>query len=58
MSRQLTFMTMTFADQSPQLASVKAVDDRYPMFGTLQGTLQRWLVDSLIPDSISRQVLG
>ena len=35
-SRQLTFMTMTFADQSPQLASVKAVDDRYPMFGTLQ----------------------
>ena len=35
-SRQLTFMTMTFADQTPQLAAVKAVDDRYPMFGTLQ----------------------
>ena len=35
-SSQLTFMTMTFADQSPQLASVKAVDDRYPMFGRLQ----------------------
>src|SRR5690606_11568928 len=35
-SRQLTFMTMTFADQTPQLASVKAVDDSYPMFGQLQ----------------------
>ncbi|MDF7650298.1 ABC transporter permease [Erwiniaceae bacterium L1_54_3] len=35
-SRQLSFMTMTFADQTPQLADVKAVDDAYPMFGTLQ----------------------
>ncbi|WP_130834279.1 putative ABC transporter permease subunit YbbP [[Erwinia] mediterraneensis] len=35
-SSQLRFMTMTFADQTPQLAAVKAVDDRYPMFGTLQ----------------------
>ena len=33
--RQLTFMTMTFADDAPQLASVKAVDDLYPMFGKL-----------------------
>ncbi|SNY61945.1 putative ABC transporter permease subunit YbbP [Pantoea sp. GL120224-02] len=35
-TRQLSFMTMTFADQTPQLADVKAVDDAYPMFGTLQ----------------------
>lgn len=35
-SSQLSFMTMTFAGQTPQLASVKAVDDRYPMFGVLQ----------------------
>ncbi|MDJ0087646.1 putative ABC transporter permease subunit YbbP [Pantoea allii] len=35
-SRQLSFMTMTFADQTPQLASVKAVDNYYPMFGELQ----------------------
>ncbi|WP_416413000.1 putative ABC transporter permease subunit YbbP [Pantoea sp. App145] len=35
-SRQLSFMTMTFAQQTPQLADVKAVDDAYPMFGTLQ----------------------
>ncbi|HBV39624.1 MAG TPA: ABC transporter permease, partial [Erwinia sp.] len=33
--RQLTFMTMTFAGDMPQLAAVKAVDDRYPMFGKL-----------------------
>ncbi|MEM6160648.1 putative ABC transporter permease subunit YbbP [Erwinia sp. P6884] len=33
--RQLTFMTMTFAGETPQLASVKAVDDLYPMFGEL-----------------------
>ncbi|MEM6050635.1 putative ABC transporter permease subunit YbbP [Erwinia sp. P7711] len=33
--RQLTFMTMTFAADTPQLASVKAVDDLYPMFGKL-----------------------
>jgi hypothetical protein len=33
-SRQLSFMTMTFAQETPQLADVKAVDDAYPMFGT------------------------
>lgn len=33
--RQLSFMTMTFAGETPQLASVKAVDDHYPMFGQL-----------------------
>ncbi|MFT4266622.1 MAG: YihY family inner membrane protein [Xenophilus sp.] len=30
----------------------------FPMFATMQGRLQRWLVDSLIPENISRQVLG
>lgn len=30
----------------------------FPMFGTLQGRLQRWLFESLIPDNIARQVLG
>lgn len=33
---QLTFATMTFARDTPQLANVKAVDDVYPMYGTLQ----------------------
>ncbi|BAN99570.1 hypothetical protein E05_48040 [Plautia stali symbiont] len=35
-SRQLSFMTMTFAQETPQLADIKAVDDAYPMFGILQ----------------------
>mgnify|MGYP005984973753 CR=1 FL=1 len=34
--RQLTFSTMTFAGDRPQLASVKAVDNVYPMYGELQ----------------------
>ncbi|ECW3210281.1 FtsX-like permease family protein [Salmonella enterica] len=33
---QLTFATMTFAGDTPQLASVKAVDSVYPMYGELQ----------------------
>ncbi|MEQ4532096.1 MAG: putative ABC transporter permease subunit YbbP [Mixta sp.] len=35
-SGQLTFMTMTFSGETPQLAGVKAVDNRYPMFGELR----------------------
>ncbi|WP_276726829.1 putative ABC transporter permease subunit YbbP [Pantoea septica] len=35
-SGQLSFMTMTFAGETPQLAAAKAVDNRYPMFGELQ----------------------
>lgn len=34
--KQLTFQTMTFAADTPQLASVKAVDNVYPMYGDLQ----------------------
>lgn len=33
---QINFATMTFADDTPQLANVKAVDDIYPMYGELQ----------------------
>ena len=35
-SRQLSFMTMTFAGETPQLASVKATDLAYPLYGALQ----------------------
>src|SRR3569832_888259 len=35
-----------------------AVFTAFPMFGKLQGAVQSWLVQSLIPDSIARQVLG
>jgi membrane protein len=30
----------------------------FPIFGKLQANLQGWLVQSLVPDSIARQVLG
>jgi membrane protein len=30
----------------------------FPMFGKLQTSLQAWLVQSLVPDAIARQVLG
>jgi membrane protein len=35
-----------------------AVFSAFPMFGQLQAALQAWLAQSLIPDSIARQVLG
>ncbi|MGV8924776.1 MAG: putative ABC transporter permease subunit YbbP [Ewingella sp.] len=35
-SRQLSFMTMTFAGDTPQLADVKATDQAYPLYGDLQ----------------------
>jgi len=35
-SQQMTFMTMTYAGDRPQLASVKATDNAYPLYGTLQ----------------------
>ncbi len=33
---QISFATMTFAGDTPQLANVKAVDDIYPMYGKLE----------------------
>jgi membrane protein len=30
----------------------------FPMFGKLEANLQNWLVQSLVPDAIARQVLG
>ncbi|KNC95235.1 putative ABC transporter permease subunit YbbP [Trabulsiella odontotermitis] len=33
---QLSFTTMTFAGETPQLANVKAVDDLYPLYGKLE----------------------
>ena len=35
-----------------------AVFTAFPMFGKMQSNLQSWLVQSLVPESISRQVLG
>ncbi|PWC21358.1 ABC transporter permease [Brenneria roseae subsp. roseae] len=36
LSRQISFMTMTFAGDTPQLARIKATDRRYPLYGQLQ----------------------
>ncbi|MDM0113466.1 YihY family inner membrane protein [Variovorax sp. J22R133] len=30
----------------------------FPIFSTMQGRVQRWLIESLIPENIARQVLG
>ncbi|MGF2253402.1 putative ABC transporter permease subunit YbbP [Yersinia ruckeri] len=38
LSRQLSFMTMTYAGDRPQLADVKATDSAYPLYGTLKTT--------------------
>jgi len=35
-----------------------AVFSAFPVFGQFQDTIQRWLIESLVPESIARQVLG
>lgn len=42
----------------PLFAVTLSVLTAFPMFGKFQLDLQRWLVESLVPDSIARQVLG
>ena len=42
----------------PLFAVALAVFTAFPMFGKFQDTIQRWLVESLVPESIARQVLG
>lgn len=52
----LTFTTLIAL--VPFFTVVLAVFTAFPVFAKLQDGLQKWLIDSLIPDSISRQVLG
>ena len=42
----------------PLVTVALAVFTAFPMFGDFQTVLQRRLVESLVPDNISRQVLG
>ncbi|HEX2544704.1 MAG TPA: YihY family inner membrane protein, partial [Ramlibacter sp.] len=42
----------------PFFAVVLALFTAFPIFGKMQQTLQSWLVQSLVPDAIARQVLG
>jgi membrane protein len=57
----LTASSLTFTTTMalvPFFTVALAVFSAFPMFGKMQGALQAWLVQSLIPDAISRQVLG
>ena len=57
----LTASSLTFTTSIalvPFFTVALAVFTAFPMFSTLQGALQAWLVKSLIPDNIARQVLG
>ena len=51
----LTFTTLLAL--VPFVTVALAVFTAFPMFGKMQNVLQRWLVDSLIPDTIARSVL-
>jgi membrane protein len=42
----------------PFITVALAVFTAFPMFAKFQDVLQKWLVESLIPDNIARQVLG
>ncbi|MBS0292817.1 MAG: YihY family inner membrane protein [Proteobacteria bacterium] len=52
----LTFTTLLAL--VPFFTVALAVFTAFPIFGRMEQMLQRWLVDSLVPDSISRPVLG
>ncbi|MBP8087852.1 MAG: YihY family inner membrane protein, partial [Polaromonas sp.] len=57
----LTASSLTFTTSIalvPFFTVALAIFTAFPMFAKLQGSLQIWLVESLVPDSISRQVLG
>lgn len=57
----LTASSLTFTTTIalvPFITVALAVFTAFPMFSKFQDVLQKWLIESLVPDSISRQVLG
>lgn len=52
----LTFTTIIAL--VPFITVALALFTAFPMFAKFQDVLQKWLVDSLVPDNIARQVLG
>ena len=57
----LTASSLTFTTSIalvPFITVALAVFTAFPMFGKVQVVLQKWLVESLVPDNIARQVLG
>ena len=57
----LTASSLTFTTSIamvPFFTVALAIFTAFPMFSTMQGALQVWFINSLIPDNIARQVLG
>ena len=57
----LTASSLTFTTTIalvPFITVALAVFTAFPMFSMVQGVLQKWLVESLVPDNIARQVMG
>jgi membrane protein len=57
----LTASSLTFTTVIalvPLVTLILAVFTAFPVFSTMQNTLQTWLVQSLVPDNIARSVLG
>ncbi|TFZ05828.1 YihY family inner membrane protein [Ramlibacter henchirensis] len=57
----LTASSLTFTTTIalvPLVTVALALFTAFPMFGKVQGAVQQWLVQSLVPDAIARQVLG
>lgn len=57
----LTASSLTFTTtiaMVPFFTVALALFTVFPIFSKMQGRLQRWLIESLIPDNIARQVLG
>lgn len=57
----LTASSLTFTTTLalvPIITVALAVFTAFPMFAEFQDVLQKWLIQSLVPDNIARQVLG
>ncbi|MGI9132646.1 MAG: YihY family inner membrane protein [Rhodoferax sp.] len=57
----LTASSLTFTTtiaMVPLITVALAVFTAFPMFAKFQDVLQKWLIESLVPDNIARQVLG
>ena len=57
----LTAGSLTFTTSLalvPFFTLVLAIFTAFPMFAKMQGLLQAWLIESLVPEHIARQVLG
>lgn len=52
----LTFTTLIAL--VPLMTVALAIFTAFPMFAKFQDVLQKWLVESLVPDNIARQVMG